>query len=113
LAERNRNSFLVKLLKDVTEKGHTLAWADTRTVNELEKPMIGFQGYISHDSRPSPHPRQAADDDDFDDSFEIDLGLGLDDMDLNYPPSERAATIPRAESQLQPARSESTQAELR
>ncbi|KAN0073985.1 hypothetical protein V8E54_007922 [Elaphomyces granulatus] len=73
LAERNRNSFLVKLLKDVTEKGHTLTWADTRTVNELEKPMIGFQGYISHDDRPSrekPHPRQAADDDDFDDNFE-------------------------------------------
>ena len=61
LAKWTRNTFLIELLTDVTAKGHTLTWVDTRTVEELEKPVAGFAGYISHDNRqpkdkPHHHP---------------------------------------------------------
>ncbi|KAJ9222120.1 hypothetical protein DTO027B5_5086 [Paecilomyces variotii] len=48
LKRRYKNDFLVKLLEDVSAKGHTVTWCGPSTVTELEPPL-GFRGYPMHD----------------------------------------------------------------
>lgn len=57
LGQRSRNRVLVRLLRDVTQKGHTLTWAGPSTVTELEQPAYGFRGYFAHDSRQAKNKR--------------------------------------------------------
>jgi hypothetical protein len=86
------------LSKDVTAKGHTLTWADTRTV----------AGYISHDNRQpkdKSHTASTIDDrqpgdsrQEVDDDFSIDLG----NIDLYSQVSSPQPPTPRDESRLQP-----------
>ncbi|KAN0081110.1 P-loop containing nucleoside triphosphate hydrolase protein [Elaphomyces granulatus] len=101
LAKWTKNMFLVKLLRDVTAKGHTLTWADIRTGQELEKP-VGFPGYISHDNRQPKdkrHPRQEVP------CEEDPWSINLDYVDLNsrqVSPRSPQSLTPRAESRLQP-----------
>jgi len=113
LAKWTKNRFLIELLTDVTAKGHTLTWADTRTVEELEKPVAGI--YISHDNRQpkaKPHPRQEVDASTIDDrqpgdsrqEADDDFSIILDYIDLHSPTSPRSPQppTPRDESRLQP-----------
>ncbi|THC96273.1 hypothetical protein EYZ11_004266 [Aspergillus tanneri] len=50
-----RNGFLIQLLRDVTDRGHTLTWAGVRTVAEREPP--GNILYFAHDRSIPPSGR--------------------------------------------------------
>ncbi|KAF7125947.1 hypothetical protein CNMCM5793_002306 [Aspergillus hiratsukae] len=51
----NRNKLLLDLLRDVTQKRHTLTWYDARTVEELDPPPHVEMIYRAHD-RVIPRP---------------------------------------------------------
>ncbi|KAN0072942.1 hypothetical protein V8E54_009056 [Elaphomyces granulatus] len=70
---------------------HTLTWADTQAVEELEKPVAGFAGYISHDN-----PRQEVDASTIDDRQPGDSRQEVDDdfstIDGRQPGESRQET---------------------
>ncbi|KAN0081108.1 hypothetical protein V8E54_004312 [Elaphomyces granulatus] len=93
LAKWTKNTFLVKLLTDVTAKGHTLMWASIRRSLWA---VIGFPGYISHDNRQpkdKPHPRQ-----------EDDETVYHTASTSTSSPQRPQSLTPRAESRLRPER---------